>query len=387
VGKRFDRIFLIVFDSTGVGESPDAEAFGDVGSNTLGHVHEQIGLSVPRLASLGLRRLIDLPDGPVEAAWGKMRERSVGKDTTTGHWEIAGAHLETSFPTFPDGFPPALLAPLEARIGRRALGNKAASGTKVIEELGPEHLATRRPIVYTSADSVLQIACHTDIVPLNTLYAWCEAARALCRGRFEVGRVIARPFSGEPGSFERDQGARRDFSIVPPPGCLTEALTEAGVAVHAVGKIEDIFARVGITSAVHTKDNAEGIERTLEAADSFEAGLVFVNLVDFDSKFGHRNNPAGYANCMEEADAGMVRLMEKLGERDLLVITADHGNDPTTPSTDHSREYVPVLCWWKGLTEERELGERETFADLGQTVAENFGVTVPNGTSFLSALA
>jgi phosphopentomutase len=381
----FERVFLIVFDSAGIGGAPDAAAFGDEGSNTLGNIHAQVGLKVPTLARLGLRRLIPLPDGDVVGAWGRMQERSPGKDTTTGHWEIAGTHLPQAFPLFPEGFPPEVLEPFEAAIGRPVLCNRPASGTAVIEELGREHIATGAPIVYTSGDSVFQIAAHTDVTPLETLYAWCRTAREILRGPYEVGRVIARPFTGSPGAFERLQGDRRDFSVEPPDGCLPQVLADAGVGVYAIGKIEDIFAGKGITRAVHTADNAEGLRRNLEAIDQAPEGLVFTNLVDFDARFGHRNNPEGYAAALEEADAGVASLMERLRPTDLLIITADHGNDPTTPSTDHSRELVPVLCWAPGI-EACEIGHRETFSDLGQTIAENFGVRVPHGTSFLAAL-
>ena len=392
-GKLFDRAVLIVLDSVGMGGAPDSAAFGDAGTNTLGHIHERVGLKVPTLARLGLRRLLPLGEGPVEGAWGILRERSAGKDTTTGHFEIAGAFIETPFPTYPHGFPDEVLEPWKRAIGRGVLCNTTASGTEVIERFGDEHVRTGLPIVYTSADSVFQIAAHEGTVPLETLYAWCRAAREILRGEHEVGRVIARPFvsagKGAEGKFERDQGARRDFSVLPPDGSLPQVLQEAGLGVLGVGKIEDIFAGRGITEAAHTKDNAEGQQVTLDAVRAGKAspGLIFTNLVDFDSRFGHRRDVAGYARALEEADARMPALLDALGPRDALFITADHGNDPTfLATTDHTRERVPLLCWRRGMSA-RDLGERSTFADLGQTIADNFRLRVPHGTSFLGALA
>ncbi|GIW72601.1 MAG: phosphopentomutase [Planctomycetota bacterium] len=385
-GRRFRRVFLVVFDSAGIGGAPDAAAFGDAGSDTLGHVHAQVGLRVPALARLGLRRLLPLGEGDVEGAWGRMCERSAGKDTTTGHWEIAGGWLERPFPVFPEGFPPEVIEPFERVTGLPVLCNRPASGTEVIERYGAEHLASGgRPIVYTSADSVFQVAAHVEVVPLERLYRWCEAAREILRGPYEVGRVIARPFAGEPGRFRRLQEYRRDYSVAPPPGLLPEVLCEAGLGVYAIGKIEDIFAGRGITRAVHTGSNAEGLARLHEAAAEANEALVFANLVDFDALYGHRNDPKGYARALEEADAGIAALLPRLAAGDLLVITADHGNDPTTPSTDHSREMVPLLVWARGI-EPVDVGTRPSFADLGQTIADNFGLRVPHGRSFLELL-
>jgi phosphopentomutase len=388
-GKLFDRAVLIVLDSVGIGGAPDAAAFGDDGADTLGHIHAAVGLALPVLGRLGLRRLLPLGDGPVEGAWGIMCERSAGKDTTTGHFEIAGAWVRQPFPVYPAGFPPAIVEPWLAAIGRdRVLCNRPASGTDVIEEFGREHLASGAPILYTSADSVFQVAAHEGVVPLETLYAWCRAARELLRGPHEVGRVIARPFLGEPGAFVRDQGARRDFSVEPPEGCLPQALSEAGLSVAAVGKIEDIYAGRGITEAVHTRDNAEGLAVTIDLVRRGRGrpGIIFTNLVDFDSKFGHRRDVAGYARALEEADGRLPALLAALEPRDALFVTADHGNDPTfTKTTDHTRERVPLLCWRRGIRPQ-DLGVRETYADLGQTIAANFGLAVPNGTSFLESL-
>lgn len=385
-GKLFDRVVLVVLDSVGIGDAPDAADFGDAGADTLGHIHARVGLRLPALARLGLRRLLPLGEGPVEGSWGRMTERSAGKDTTTGHWEIAGALLERPFPTYPRGFPPEVIEPLERAIGRRVLWNRVASGTEVIEQLGDEHVATGRPIVYTSADSVLQIAAHVPTVPLETIYEWCRTAREICRGAHEVGRVIARPFVGASGAYERDQGARRDFSVLPPDGCLPQALAEAGLEVRGVGKIEDIYAGRGITSAVHTADNAQGMAETIRAVEARPSGLVFTNLVDFDSRYGHRQDAPGYARCLEETDERLPRLLAALRPREALFLTADHGNDPTDASTDHSRERVPLLFFTPGGPA-RDLGTRATFADLGQTIAANWGLSVPHGESFLRLLS
>lgn len=386
-GKLFDRAILIVLDSVGIGGAPDAAEFGDEGANTLGHIHERVGLKVPALARLGLRKLLPLGPGPVAGCFGFMRERSPGKDTTTGHWEIAGARLAKPFPTFPHGFPPEVVDPWRRAIGRDVLCNAPASGTEVIERFGPEHLRTGAPILYTSADSVFQVAAHEDVVPVETLYEWCRLAREILRGPHEVGRVIARPFRGVPGAFERNQAARRDFSVLPPDGCLPQTIAEAGLGVAGVGKIEDIFAGCGITTAIHTRDNREGMEVTTDlVARGKGFGLIFTNLVDFDSKFGHRRDVEGYARALEEADARFPALLEALGPRDALFVTADHGNDPTfVKTTDHTRERVPLLAYRRGV-EPRDLGVRETFADLGQTIAANFRLAVPTGTPFLGEL-
>jgi phosphopentomutase len=382
-----DRVFLTVLDSVGVGELPDAHLYGDQGSDTIGNISRVVPLAVPNLRSLGLPRVakvFGMPDVATPlGAYGRMAEKSAGKDSVTGHWEIAGIVLDRPFPTFPDGFPAAVIAEFERRIGRRTLGNCAASGTAIIEELGAEHMRSGRPIVYTSADSVFQIAAHEEVIPVSELYRICEIAFELVGKGMNVGRVIARPFVGRPGAFTRTPN-RHDYALPPSGVTLLDAMTSAGLTVHAIGKIKDLFAGRGITTSVHTKTDEEGVDAVEEAIGSGGRGLVFTNLVDFDSQYGHRNDPAGYAKNLERFDARLGRLLSALRPRDLLVITADHGNDPTTPSTDHAREYVPVFLVGKMIRPGVDVGTRGTFADLGQTVAEIFGVgPLANGTSFL----
>jgi phosphopentomutase len=323
---------------------------------------------------------------PVDAplgAFGRMAERSPGKDSVTGHWELAGVILDRAFPTFPDGFPAKVIADFEARIGRTTLGNYAASGTAIIDDLGPEHMRTGSPIVYTSADSVFQIAAHEEVIPIPELYRICEIAYELIGKGMNVGRVIARPFVGQPGAFTRTAN-RHDYALEPTGPTLLDALTAAGHPVHAIGKIKDLFAGRGITTSVHTRTDEEGVDAIEAAIETADSGLVFTNLVDFDTQYGHRNDPAGYAANLERFDRRLARLLPRLRERDLLVITADHGNDPTTPSTDHAREYVPVMLVGGSIRPGTDIGTRETFADLGQTIAEIFGVgPLANGTSFL----
>ncbi len=375
-----DRVCLIVLDSVGIGELPDAAQFGDEGSHTLRHAAESVGgLSVPHLERLGLGCIepipgVGCPQQP-QAAYGKMAELAAGKDTTTGHWELAGVVLDKPFPVYPHGFPPEVIEPFEAAIGRKVLGNKPASGTVIIEELGPEHLRTGRPIVYTSADSVFQIAAHESVIPVEELYRMCETARRILTGPHAVGRVIARPFEGEPGSFRRTP-RRRDFSLAPPRPTLLDRLVEAGLSVWAVGKVEDIFAGRGITEAVHTRDNDEGVAATLDLLRRTrqQRGLIFTNLVDFDMLWGHRNDPVAYARGLEAFDRQLPALLAELGERDVLILTADHGNDPVTPSTDHSREYVPLLVTGPAIRPGVALGVRRTFADVAATIAEMLGV-------------
>jgi phosphopentomutase len=384
------RAVVVVLDSVGIGELPDADRYGDRGSNTLGNIACVTPLRLPNLAALGLGHLVEAPGIPPaaapEGAFGRMAEASPGKDSVTGHWELMGLVLDRPFPLFPDGFPPTIIGEFERRIGRRTLGNKAASGTAIIDELGPEHVRTGRPIVYTSADSVFQIAAHEDVIPVAELYRLCEAAFEIVSIGHGVGRVIARPFVGQPGSFTRTAN-RHDYARVPTADTLLDRLTAEGIPVVSVGKVHDLFAGRGITRGTPTRSDEHGVEVLLREMADVERGLIFANLVDSDVQYGHRNDPAGYAANLERFDARVPRLLERLRARDLLVITADHGNDPTTPSTDHSREYVPVLATGAEVIPGRDLGVRSTFADLGQTLAEGFGIApLPHGTSFLRDL-
>jgi phosphopentomutase len=382
-----DRVFLTVLDSVGVGELPDSHLYGDQGSDTIGNISRRVPLTLPTLRSLGLPRVANVAGmAPIDhplGAFGRMAERSAGKDSVTGHWEMAGIVLDRAFPTFPDGFPPAVIAEFERRIGRQTLGNYAASGTVIIDALGAEHMRTGRPIVYTSADSVFQIAAHEGVIPVPELYRICEIAYELVGKGMNVGRVIARPFVGEPGAFTRTAN-RHDYALPPSGTTLLDAMTAAGQTVHAIGKIQDLFAGRGITTAVHTKSDEDGLNEIEKAMATAGPGLVFTNLVDFDTQYGHRNDPAGYAANLERFDVRLPRLLSSLRERDVLIVTADHGNDPTTPSTDHAREYVPVFLVGKTIEAGTDVGTRATFADLGQTVAEIFGVgPLAHGTSFL----
>ena len=383
---KFRRIIWIVLDSVGIGEMPDAAAYGDVGADTLGNIASRRKLNLPNLRKLGLGNIKPIENvAPVETplgAFGKCALASPGKDTTTGHWEMAGIHLAKPFPLFPHGFPRGMLTAFEDAIGRRTLGNYAASGTEIIKELGEEHVRTGSPIIYTSADSVFQIAAHEEVIPLWEQYKNCGIAREMLRGPLEVGRVIARPFEGEPGAFKRTAN-RHDYAVPPPKGMLLDRLEERGVAVYSVGKIFDVFLGRGIGDHVKSKTNAEGMQLTLEAMDESADGLIFVNLVDFDMLYGHRNDVEGYAKALEEADAWLPRAMAALGGGDLLILTADHGCDPTTPSTDHSREYVPLLTYGPGAKQNVNLGVRNSLSDIGQTVAENFGTAIKNGSGFL----
>ncbi len=385
----FGRVIWIVLDSVGVGEMPDAAAYGDVGSDTLGNIVRQRGLTVPNLLRLGLGNLKPMPGLPAAAtpqsAYGRCTLASPGKDTTTGHWEMVGIHLERPFPLFPNGFPPAVMDEFESRVGRSAIGNKAASGTEIIKELGAEHMETGSPIVYTSADSVFQIAAHEDVIPLWELYRMCEIAREILRGPYEVGRVIARPFEGEPGAFRRTTN-RHDYAVPPPSGMLLDRLEEAGVEVQSVGKIFDVFLGRGIGDHASTKSNADGMAKTLSATLEPSTGLIFVNLVDFDQLYGHRNDVEGYARALEEFDRWLPEFEAALQPGDLAILTADHGCDPTTPSTDHSREYTPLICFGPKVRAGVDLGLRATLSDIGKTVAENFGTTIEKGSSFLQDL-
>jgi phosphopentomutase len=382
------RAIVIVMDSVGIGELPDANLYGDEGSNTVGNIHKQFPLKVPTLRSLGLAKLVDIGD-PAPAPRGaclRMVERSAGKDSVTGHWEMMGVVLPKAFPTFPHGFSADTIAEFEKRIGRKSIGNTVASGTAIIDELGPEHMKTGAPIVYTSADSVFQIAAHEDVVPIDELYRMCDVAFDLVGRGMGVGRVIARPFVGQPGSFSRTSH-RRDYALEPIGPTLLDRVKAAGLDVFAVGKIEDLFAGKGMTQAVHTKSDDHGMDVISSAMATVTSGLIFANLVDFDTQYGHRNNTAGYAANLERFDARLAALLPSLRDDDLLVVTADHGNDPTTPSTDHAREYVPVLIAGNRVRKGVEAGTRDTFADLGQTLAELFNVEpLPHGTSFLKAI-
>ena len=372
---RIPKALLVVCDSFGVGGAPDAAAYGDEGSNTLGNCARAVGgISAPNLGALGLGLLTEIVGVPPRAdpgtAHGRARERSAGKDTTTGHWEMMGIVLERPFPVYPQGFPEEVIRPFERAIGRKVLGNRPASGTEIIQELGEEHLRTGRPIVYTSADSVFQIACHEEVVPVPTLYEWCRIARRILTGPHNVGRVIARPFVGRPGAFVRTP-RRRDFSVPPPGPTVLDRLVEAGVSVYGIGKIQDIFAGQGITEGRYSDSDDHGIDLSLDLLGRPGPALVFTNLVDLDSKYGHRNDPQGYARCVEALDRRVPELLDAL-DGGLLFLTGDHGCDPTTPSTDHSRELVPILVG--GLRGgPYDLGLRGSFADLGATLAELFG--------------
>ena len=395
-GKPFRRVVLIVLDSVGIGEMPDAAAFGDAGSDTLGHVAASRPLKLPALVRLGLANIRPLehltPPAKPAGAFGKAALASNGKDTTTGHWELAGIYLKDPFPTYPHGFPGELIGRFEKAIGRRVLGNKPASGTEIIKELGEEHMRSGAPIVYTSADSVFQIAAHEEVIPIEELYRICEIARRLLEPPHRVGRVIARPFVGRAGSFTRTE-RRHDYAIPPPQPTLLDRLTAAGVFTGGIGKIYDIYCGRGLAFHTKTKSNADGVEKTLAALAEHCEGLLFTNLVDFDMLYGHRNDVEGYARALEEADAGLERMVGKLGADDLLIVTADHGCDPATSSTDHSREYVPLLAYSPGRVGGPDfvgagvnLGTRESLADIGQTIAENFGLRLSYGTSFLGEL-
>lgn len=386
------RVILIILDSVGIGEAPDAAQFGDVGSNTLGNIAWAVnGLTLPNMERMGLGNISAIqgvrPQLEPAAAYGKMAEVSRGKDTTTGHWELTGIHMHTPFPMYPDGFPPEVMDAYEAQSGRGWLGNYPASGTEIIKELGEEHMRTGKTIVYTSGDSVFQIAAHEEVVPLDELYRICQIARNILQGEHEVSRVIARPFLGEPGSFTRTPN-RHDYSVSPPAPTLLDTIKDAGLMVNAVGKIEDIFNKQGITQAVYTKSNADGVDKTLAAMkESDKPGLIFTNLVDFDAKFGHRNNPDGYAQALVDFDARIPALLAAMAEDDILILTADHGNDPTFPGTDHTREYVPVLIAGEGVKSGVTIGVRSSFADLAATVADLLGVDLPaNGESFKSLI-
>jgi phosphopentomutase len=384
----FHRVTIIVCDSLGIGEMPDAAEYGDAGSDTLGHILASREVKIPNLQQLGLCNIRELPVSAASSpigCYGRAALASRGKDTTTGHWEMAGIITETPFPTYPDGFPPRIMDAFEAAIGRKSLGNKAASGTEIIAELGEEHMKTGYPIVYTSADSVFQIAAHEEIIPIDELYKMCEIAREILRGKDEVGRVIARPFIGSPGKFTRTE-RRHDYAVSPPPNTLLDCLYEAKLDTVCIGKISSIYCDRGVTKELKAKNNMALMDRTIEALKEDSTGIIFTNLVDFDMMFGHRNDVEGYARALEDFDKRLLEVFAAMREDDLLIISADHGCDPADISTDHTREYVPVIAYGKNASKGINLGLRNSLADIGQTVAENFGLKLQAGSSFLSQI-
>lgn len=388
---KIGRVIIIVMDSVGIGALPDAGLYDDVGADTVGNIMKAGRIDIPNLCRMGLGRVEGIDYLPAQdciiGCYGKMGEASAGKDTTTGHWEISGVILEKPFPVYPNGFPQDVIDQFISAVGTGVLGNYPASGTEIIDRLGQEHMNTGKPIVYTSADSVFQIAAHEDIIPLDKLYTMCESGRKILSGRHAVGRVIARPFTGTPGNFARTAN-RRDFSLEPVGTTMLDILKDRGMDVIAVGKIEDIFAGRGISCAVHTKGNNDGVNQTLRFIKEDNNGLIFTNLVDFDMLYGHRNNIIGYRKALEEFDSRIPEIIEALKEDDVLIITADHGCDPTTPGTDHTREYVPLLVYGKGIKAGVDLGVRKTFADIAKTVLELFDIENSlNGNSFSSLLA
>jgi phosphopentomutase len=388
----FDRVIWIVLDSVGIGEMPDAQDYGDVGRDTLGHIARSRPLRIPNLQRLGISSIAPLEflatsEHPA-ASYAKGATKSPGKDTTTGHWEMAGIWLDQAFPVYPNGFPKYVISEFERQIGRQTIGNKPASGTEIIKELGLRHITTGFPIVYTSGDSVFQVATHEDVIPVAELYRMCEIARKILDGPNRVGRVIARPFTGPPSNFRRTE-RRHDYAVEPPRPMLLDVLAEQQTPVFGVGKIHDIYNGRGVDDYVTTKNNADGMAKLEEALKQRPRGLIFANLVDFDMLYGHRKDVEGFARSLEEFDALLGPFLESLTASDLLIITADHGCDPDpgNPTTDHSREYVPILAYTSRTIEGRNLGTRSTLADMGQTVAENFGGVIPHGTSFLELLS
>jgi phosphopentomutase len=388
---NFNRIVLIVLDGAGIGEMPDAPEWGDAGSDTLGHILQSRALHLPNLQRYGLgniRSLQDLP--PVsqpEGSFGRCALKSNGKDTTTGHWEMAGIVLKQAFPTYPHGFPKAILDRFISETGvPGVLGNFAASGTEIIKDLGAEHVATGKPIVYTSADSVFQIAAHEEVIKLERLYEICETARHILDGEHKVGRVIARPFLGEAGSFYRTEN-RHDYAVPPPRANLLPALKDEDLDVVCIGKIASIYDSLGVTEDLTAKNNQQSIDQTIHALEQESRGLIFSNLVDFDMLYGHRRDTAGYAHALEHFDSSLPHIEAAMREGDLMIITADHGNDPTFPGTDHTREYAPLLVYGKSARPGVDLGTRGSLADIGQTIADNFGLQLAAGDSFLSAVA
>jgi phosphopentomutase len=387
----FERVIWIVLDSVGIGPLPDAADYGDVDRNTLGHIAESRPLEIPTLVRMGLANVAPLkslaPSTNPTAAFGKGATHSPGKDTTTGHWEMAGIWLDQAFPVYPNGFPREIIEAFEKQIGRGTIGNKPASGTEIIKELGEEHVRTGNPIVYTSGDSVFQIATHEDVVPIADLYRMCEIARKILDGPNRVGRVIARPFTGPIGNFVRTS-RRHDYAVEPPKPMLLDVLKGRSIPVFGVGKIHDIYNGRGVEDYVTTTGNADGMRKLTAAASDRRRGLIFCNLVDFDMLYGHRKDVEGFAKSLEEFDALLAEFLEQLNPSDLLIITADHGCDPDLrwKTTDHSREYVPILAYSPRTTDGASLGTRDTLADMGQTIAVNFGGSIPHGTSFLNSL-
>lgn len=390
--QPFKKVHVIVMDSVGIGEAPDADKFGDAGSNTLGHIAEKMnGLNMPNMENLGLSNIRELKginktEKPA-AFYGMMQEASVGKDTMTGHWEIMGLNIDTPFKVYPDGFPAELISKLEEATGRKVLCNLPYSGTAVIDDYGPEHMETGAIIVYTSADPVMQIAAHEEVIPVEELYKICEIARELTLdAEFLVGRVIARPFVGAPGNFTRTSN-RHDYALTPFGRTTMAEMKDSNLDVIAIGKISDIFNGDGVTEAIRTKDNTDGMDKMAEVVRRDFHGISFLNLVDFDANFGHRRDPIGYGQALEEFDRRLPEVLDALSADDLLIITADHGNDPTFPGTDHTREYVPLLVYSPRFKAGSELQLRETFADIAATIADNFNIAAPQfGKSFLSEL-
>lgn len=385
--KKINRVILMIMDSVGIGELPDAAEYGDQGAATLQNIAEEVGgLELPNLEKLGMGKIETIKglssELEAEGAYGKAAEKSKGKDTTTGHWEIAGLISEDPFPTYPDGFPAEIMDQFQEAIGRDSLANKPASGTVIIEELGQKHMETGKPIVYTSADSVFQIAAHEDVISVDELYDYCKKARKILQGEHAVARVIARPFIGELGNFERTE-RRKDFSLTPPEPTVLNYLEDAELEVNAIGKITYIFNHSGITEAVTTADNMEGVDKTLEYLKSADKGLIFSNLVDFDQNYGHRRNVEGYAAALKNFDQRIPEIMAEMKEDDLLLITADHGCDPTHQGTDHTREYIPLLAYAKSIKNDIDLGIRSSFSDIAATIADIFEIdTLKNGESF-----
>lgn len=389
--EKFERVIWVVLDSVGIGALPDAADYDDTGRSTLGHIAEARALQLPNLMKLGLGNIAPLEHLPAvqnpAASFGKGATHSPGKDTTTGHWEMAGVWLDQAFPVYKQGFPPEIIEAFEAQIGRKTIGNKPASGTEIIKELGEEHVRTGKPIVYTSGDSVFQIAAHEQVIPIAELYRMCEMARKLLDGEHRVGRVIARPFTGTPGHFTRTS-RRHDYAVDPPRPMLLDILQERNVPVFGIGKIHDIYNGRGVSDYVTTKSNADGMEKLSAATRERQRGLIFCNLVDFDMLYGHRKDVEGFARSLEQFDAALAGYLPLLGTQDLLMLTADHGCDPDSrwETTDHSREYVPILAFTPARNPGTNLGVRATLADMGQTVAENFGDRIPHGCSFLMQL-